>query len=251
MVSTTDLAIWFALVAGQAILCVSIIRRGLIRRLPWFSVYVFGATAETLILITAAFRESYATYYWVFYITGHFVAVLAVIALAEFGWQIFPSLDLPQKKKALFWLVVSLAAVVIFAFTWPIRFIEKRIELAGCLALAVACFFIAGYARYLRLYWSRLVGGVSVTLGILYFVNGVTKAIIGHYPSAFVLQVRQLRDFADVIAAVVWTVVVLSPWGEYKMTEDDLMKFQGIVGAAQANVRRFITGSSEITGGPE
>jgi hypothetical protein len=245
IVSTTDLAIWFALIAGQGILCAAIVKRGLLRRLPLFSIYVFGATAETLILIAIAFLGSYETYYWAFYVTGHLVSVLALLTLFEFGRQVFPGLGLPQQKKALSWLIAALVVVVLFASTWPLRFIEKRLEVGGFLSIAVACIFIAGYSRYLGLYWSRVLGGVSITLGLLYLVEGVASAIVGHFPSAVVLQVRQLAQVANVAAVVAWTAVILSPWGEYKMTEDDLLQFQQIVGAAQQNVRRFVAGGSK------
>jgi len=142
--------------------------------------------------------------------------------------------------------LAALAAVVIFASLWPLRSIgnEKRIEVGACLAIAVAFIFIAGYSRYLGLHWSRLLGGVALTLGLVYLIDGAAKAIIGHYPSALVLQVRQFREIANVLAVVVWTVVVLSPWGEYEMTEETLVKLEQVVGGAEASLRNFVTEGS-------
>ena len=157
-----------------------------------------------------------------------------------------PGLDLPQKQTAFGWLLVAIVAIVVFTSFWPLRYFEKRIEVASFFSIAAAFMFIAGYARYLRLSWSRLLGGVSCTLGFLYLVNGVTGAIMAHYTSrALLVRVNQFAQLANVIAVAAWIIVVLSPWGEYKMTEDDLRQFQEIVGAAQANVRRFIAGGSQ------
>lgn len=245
-ISTADVAIWIALIASQVILCLCGFKKRLFRRLPWFSLYILVSTVESLSLFTVAFFGSYATYYHLFYVTGRLVSATAFLTLIEFGRQVLPGLNLPQKEKALAWLLVALAAVVIFASLWPLRSIgnEKRIEVGACLAIAVTFIFIAGYSRYLGLRWSRLLGGVALTLGFVYLIDGAAKAIIGHYPSALVLQVRQFREIANLLAVVVWTVVVLSPWGEYEMTEETLVKLEQIVGGAEASLRDFVTGGS-------
>ncbi|HEY1525205.1 MAG TPA: hypothetical protein VGH51_03115 [Candidatus Angelobacter sp.] len=245
-ISTADLATWIALIVGQVILCLCGFKKHLFRRLPWFSVYVFVSTADSLLLFALAFLASYATYYHVFYIAGRLVSVLAFLTLLEFGRQVLPGLNLPQKEKALAWLLAALGAVVIFASLWPLRSIgnEKRIEVGACLAVAVAFIFIAGYSRYLGLRWSRLLGGVAFTLGLIYLIDGAAKAIIGHYPSALALQARQFRQVANLLAVVAWTVAVVSPWGEYEMTEEDLVKLEQIVGGVETNLRDFVAGGS-------
>ncbi|MGC2697405.1 MAG: hypothetical protein WA738_16585 [Candidatus Angelobacter sp.] len=245
-ISTADLAIWIALIVSQVALCLCIFKRHLFRRLPWFSGYVFASAAESVLLFAVAFFASYAAYYHVFYVTGRLLSAAAFLTLIEFGRQVLPGLNLPQKEKALAWLLAALAAVVAFAWLWPLRSIanEKRIAVAACLAIAVAFIFIAGYSRYLGLRWSRLLGGVSFTLGLRYVIDGAAKAIIGHYPSAMVLQVRQVRDIANVLAVVAWTAVVLSSWGEYEMTEETLVKAGQIVDGVEANLREFVTEGS-------
>ena len=207
---------------------------------------MFVSAAESLLLFAIAFLASYTTYYHVFYLTGRLISVLAFLTLIEFARQVLPGLNLPQKEKALLLLFAALGCVVLFASLWPQRSItnEKRIEVGACLAIAVTFIFIAGYARYLGLRWSRLLGGVAFTLGVVYLASGVVKAIIGHYPSEFALQIRQLRQIVNVLAVVAWTVVVLSPWGEYEMTEESLAKVQQLVGGVEANFRDFVTGGS-------
>jgi hypothetical protein len=242
--STADLAIWIALIAGQVILCRCVLKKHLFRRLPCFSAYVFVCTSESLLLFGIAFLASYATYYHVFYVTGHLVSTMALVTLIEFGRQVLPGLNLPQKEKALACLLAGLGAIVVLVSFWPLRSIgnEKRIELGACFSIAVVFIFIAGYSRRLGLRSSRLVGGVALTLGVVYLIDGAAKAIIGHYPSALVLQVREFRQIAHVVAAVTWTVVVLSPWGEYEMTEETIIKAAQIVGGVEANLRGFVTG---------
>lgn len=191
-------------------------------RTPWFSAYVFAYTAKSVLLFITAFQASYVVYYYAFYLSGFAETTLAFLTLVECGGRVLPGLNLPQKEKAFAYLFAALTAVAIFVSIWPIRTIGKRVELGGYLSVAVAFIFIAAYSRYLGLYWSRLLAGISCNLGLLYLVDGAAKAIINHYPSATVLLVRQLSQIANVLAVIAWIVVVLSPWGESVMTEEDL-----------------------------
>jgi len=247
--SSADLAIWLALISSQIVLCCCSLRRGLFRRLPWFTLYIFVSAVDSLLLLAIAFLGSYATYYHVFYLAGHVVSAAALLTLVEFGRQVLPGLRLPEREKAIAWLMAALAIVALFVAWWPLRSIagEKKIEVAACLWIAVAFIFTAGYARYLGLRWSRLLGGVAFTLGALYLADGAAKAVIGHYPSALVLHVRQLREIANVLAVVTWTVVVVSPWGEYEMTDEALSKARRIVGGAEANLLQFSAEETRCT----
>jgi hypothetical protein len=244
--SNADLAIWIALIAGQVVLCLCVFKRQLFRRLPWFSVYVFVCTSESILLLAIACLATYATYYHVFYLSSHVVSAMAFLTLMEVGRQVLPGLNLPKKEKALACLLAALGAILLFVSLWPMRSIanEKRIELGACLSIAIVFIFIAAYSRHLGLRSSRLVTGVALTLGFLYLIDGAAKAIIGHYPLALVLQVRQFRQIAHLLGVVTWTVVVLSPWGEHEMTEEVLIKAGRIIGGVEASLRGFITGGS-------
>jgi hypothetical protein len=246
--STTDVAIWIALIVAQVILCLSALKRRLVGRLPWFSAYVFASTAESILLFGIAFFSSYTVYYHTFYVTGYATSALAFLTLIEFARQILPGLNLPKKEKAIACLLAALTSVGVFVAVWPMHSVanEKRIELGACLAIAVAFMFVAGYAHSLGLRWSRLLGGVSLTLGLVYLIDGAARVVLGHghYPSTAISHVRQLKEIANVLAVIAWTVVVLSPWGEYEMTEEDLVKFQEIVEGIEDNFRRFARGGS-------
>ena len=71
---------------------------------------------------------------------------------------------------------------------------------------------------------------------MLYLVEGVAGAIIGHYPSALVSLVREIRQIANILAVVSWIVVILSPWGEREMTEQDLKKIEAAFARIEASV---------------
>ena len=158
------------------------------------------------------------------------------LTLIECGRQVLPGLNLPQREKALAWLLAGLGAVVIFASYWPLNFAENRIEVGAYLGIAVVFIFIAAYSRYLGLYWSRLLAGITATLGLLNLVEGATRAMIGHYPSELVLLVRQLSQVANILAVVSWIVVILSPWGEQEMTEQDLLKIEAAFTRIEASL---------------
>jgi hypothetical protein len=236
--STTDLAMWIALIVGKVVLCLCILKKRFFSRLPWFSALIFASSAKSLLLLALAFWASYATYYHTYYISGYIESLLIFFTLIECGRQVLPGLNLPQKEKALAWLLAALGAVVIFAALWPLPSIvnERRIEAGAYLAIAVVFIFIAVYSRYLGLYWSRLLAGVTATLGLLYLVEGAASAVAGHYPPALVAAVREIRQIANILAVVSWIVVILSPWGEREMTEQDLKKIEDAFAKIEASI---------------
>jgi hypothetical protein len=235
-ISTVDLAIWIVLIAGRIVLCFCILKKSLFRRLPWFSAYIFASAAESILLLAIAYSTGYAVYYYVFYVTSHTISVLAFLTLIECGRRVLPGLNLPQKEKAIAFLLAALAVVVVFASFYPMRYFEERIESGAYLVVAVAFIFIAVYSRYLGLYWSRLLAGICSSLGFLYLVQGAAKAMIGHYPAALVLQVRELSQIANVLAVLAWIVVVLSPWGTREFTEQDVLKIEAAFARIEASL---------------
>jgi hypothetical protein len=235
-INATDLAIWIVLIVGRLILCLSILKKRLHQKLPLFFAYAVSSTTESILLLVLAFAANYATYYSVFYVTSHIVSVLAFLTLLECGRRVLPGLDLPNREKALGFLLAALAGVVAFATLWPMRYIEKRTDLAAYLSIAVTFIFIAAYSRHLGLYWSRLLAGISSTMAFLYLVQGATRAIIAHYPYALVLQVRQLNQVANVLAVIAWIVVIFSPWGTREFTEQDVKKIEAAFAKIEASL---------------
>ena len=236
--STIDLAMWVMLIAGLVVLCLCILKKRFFNRLLWFSAFVFVSTAGQLMLLAIAFWFNYRAYYYAFYISSDIDSILAFLTLIECGRQVLPGLNLPQKEKALSWLLAALGAVVIFAVQWPLPSVihEKRIEVGAYLAIAVVFIFIAAYSRYLGLYWSRLLAGITATLGLLYLVEGATRAMVGHYPPALAAQVREISQIANILAVVSWIVVILSPWGEREMTERDLKTIEDAFARIEASL---------------
>jgi hypothetical protein len=236
--STTDLAMWIAIIVGKLFLCLCILKKRFYSRLPWFSALIFAYSVKSFLLLALAYLAKYATYYYAFYISGYMESALVFLTLIECGRQVLPGLDLPQKEKAFSWLGAALAAVLIFTVVWPLPSIaqERRIEVGAYLGIAAVFIFIAAYSRYLGFYWSRLLAGITATLGLLYLVEGVTGAMIGHYPSALVALVREIRQIANILAVLSWIVVILSPWGEREMTEQDLKKIEAAFARIEASI---------------
>ena len=104
-ISTVDLAMWIALIAGKVVLCLCILKKRFFSRLPWFSALIFASSAKSLLLLAIAFWASYSTYYYVFYISSYIESSLVFLTLIECGRQVLPGLNLPQKEKALAWLL--------------------------------------------------------------------------------------------------------------------------------------------------
>jgi hypothetical protein len=235
-ISTADLAIWIVLILARLVLCLSIWRKRLYRKMPWFSLYSIASAVESILLLDIAFSASYALYYSVFYVTSHSLSVLAFLTLIECGRRVLPGLNLPQKEKAGALLLAAIGVIVAFTSLWPVRFIENRTELGAQLSVAVAFLFIAAYSRYLRLFCSRLVAGISVTLGSLYLVQAAAKAMMAHFPFSLAVQVRQLSQIANVLAVIAWIVVVQSPWGTRELSEGDVQKIEDAFARVEASV---------------
>lgn len=238
-ISTTDLMIWIAVIFCKLVLCLCLLRKAIFHRLPCFSVYIFASTAKSVLLFGIAFSQTYAVYYYVFHATGYILTLAAFLTLIECGRRVLPGLDLPQKEKAIGLLFAALMAVVIFASLWPMRYIEERVNLGAYLAIAVTFIFIAAYSRYLGLYWSRLVAGISASLGILYLIQGALSAITGHTLSTVVLFVRQINGIANILAVIVWIVVILLHSGKYTMTEADLRKIEEAFAQVEASLDKL------------
>jgi len=236
--SSPDLAMWLALIVGKAVLCLCILKRRFFSRLPWFSALIFASSSTSFALFALAFLSSYKAYYYAYYIGSYIESAFAFLTVIECGRQVLPGLDLPQKKKAFAWLRASLTAVITFLAIWPLPSIahERKIETGGYFVTAVIFIFIAAYSRYLGLYWSRLLAGITVTLGSLYLVEGVSSAITGHYPPALVAQVREIRQIANILAVISWTVVILSPWGERTLTEEGARKIEAAFARIEASL---------------
>jgi hypothetical protein len=60
--------------------------------------------------------------------------------------------------------------------------------------------------------------------------------MMNHYPAALVAQVREIRQIANILAVVSWIVVILSPWGEREMTEQDLKQIEDAFARIEASI---------------
>ena len=235
---STDLAMWLLLIAGKVVLCLCILKKRFFSRLPGFCALIFFSTAKSLGLFVIAFWASYAAYYYTYYIGGYLDSALMFLTLIECGREVLPGLSLPQKEKAFAWLAAALGVVLVFTILWPLPAIgnERRIEVGTCLVTAVCFIFIAAYSNYLGLSWSRLLVGVTFTLGLLNLVDGIASAMTGPYPPVLVALVREIRQIAHILAVIAWIVVILSPWGERELTEEGLKKIEAAFARIEASL---------------
>ena len=243
--SNPDVVLWKTLIVGKGLLCLCVFKKKLFDRLPWFSAYILTTTAKSLLLFSLASWSSYGVYYYVFYATSYLEAVLVLFALTECALQVLPGFDLPKKSKAVILFVGAVAIVVGFAAVWPLRFLENRIEIACYFAIAIVSVGIAIYARYLGLHWSRLIARMTSILGLLYFADGTAYLVQAHYPSAIDEYVRRISESVNMLAVIAWTVVILSPWGEYDPTDEELAQAKRIVDDVEDNLRHAAARGTE------
>jgi hypothetical protein len=158
------------------------------------------------------------------------------LTLIECGRRVLPGLDLPQREKAVFFLLVAISAIVAFVCFWPLRFIENRIGIAAHLIVGATFIFIAAYSRYLGLYWSRLVAGIAASLGLVYLVQGTIRAVAWHVSSELTSGLQLLSQITYSLAILAWIVVVLSPWGVREYTEADILKIEAAFARIEAGL---------------
>ena len=135
--SSADLAMWIALIAGKLVLCLCILKKHFFSRLPWFSALIFASSIKSLLLLALAFWASYSAYYYAFYISSYIESALMFLTLIECGRQVLPGLNLPQKEKALC-LVAGLhlgpcSSLQCYGHYAPLP--RKRIEVGAYLAI--------------------------------------------------------------------------------------------------------------------
>src|SRR6476646_3114302 len=111
-IGSADLAIWIVMIAGRLVLCLCLLKKHLFKKLPVFSIYILASTVESILLFVIAFLADYATYYSVFYLTSHVVSTLAFLTLIECARRVLPGLNLPQRERAIAFLLAALAVVV-------------------------------------------------------------------------------------------------------------------------------------------
>jgi hypothetical protein len=191
---------------------------------------------ESVVLLGVAFLFSYSVYYYVFYVTSHLISLAAFLTLIECGGRVLPGLDLPKRGRALSFLLSAVAAIVAFVWFWPLRFVENRIELAAQLVVGITFIFVAAYARYLGLFWARLVAGIAANLGLVYLVQGTIRAVAWHVPSTLTSGLQLLSQIAYGLAILAWIVVVLSPWGTREFTEQDVLKIEAAFARIEASL---------------
>lgn len=242
--SIAELALWIALIAGQVFLCLCILKRRFFERLPWFSTYAFASAIENLLLIAIAFWGSYRLYYRAFYVSNYLESILVFLALIECGRQVLPGVGVPAREKAFAWFVASIATIGLMVSVGRLGGVQNRIEVGGYLTIGVAFIFIATYARYLGLYWSRLIAGIAFVLGTLHLVGAATRAITSAYPTLH-KSVGIGSQAANILAVIAWTIVILMPWGEYDPTDDELAQARQMVDDIESNLRHVAAGGGK------
>ena len=69
-----------------------------------------------------------------------------------------------------------------------------------------------------------------------------------YHSPAFSL-IRHASEIVSIVAAVAWTIVILSPWGEREITEEDLLKLEQLVDHMEADFIAAVRKGKFLTGG--
>jgi hypothetical protein len=80
-------------------------------------------------------------------------------------------------------------------------------------------------------------------------VDGIAKALIGHYPMAVAIQVRLISEIAGVLAVAAWIIVILSPWGVREITQEELLKLEQLVDHMETDFIAAVRNGKFLTGG--
>ena len=66
---------------------------------------------------------------------------------------------------------------------------------------------------------------------------------------SFFCPMRYISEIVSIVAAVAWTIVILSPWGEREITEEELLKLEQLVDHMETDFIAAVRNGKFLTGG--
>ncbi len=208
-----DYVLWIGGTLMQIGVLVAMYRRGLHRDYPYFFNYtVLQVLTEPILFVVQ--KHSYATYYWLYWVSVALSALISFGVLQEVFHDAFrPYEALRDLSVILFrWsaLVVLLVGVMwaittahsnqVDTITNGILLVQRSVRLMQCGLV----FFLLLFSEYLGISRRHLVFGIALGFGIFASISMLVAAAMSHGSFVHVSVLRQLNNAAYDVAIMIW-----------------------------------------------
>jgi hypothetical protein len=211
---------WMAL-ALQACVAIVMVRRKLVRELPFFFAYTAYHVAQYCVE-TIAYKRSYAAYFYTYWATEIFDALLVLLVLQEVFGQVFrPYEALRSVGVALFrvgLLLLVVASIVIASGTPRVMQYSDRVnaffavQRSTLFVQAGLILFLILSSRFFGLGWRNHLFGISLGFGGMACVSGLGSALAPLMPPPLNDWFVQSIAYGFIVGIVVWFCYFIAPW---------------------------------------
>ncbi len=200
---SNDSILTIALVVGETIVLVPLVRRRIWRVLPVFSGYLVWALLSD---VAGLYFQNHATNYLRFFRTEMTVdSILMFTVLVELGWSVLRPIRSSLPRGAIFILaaLVAIAGAIIWPFagmTVPANSAPETVTILHLLQtfaiLRVVCFLVmAGFSQLLSIGWRDRELQVATGLGF-YSIVSLLVALFNSHQTSF----EKVHQFHDAIS---------------------------------------------------
>ena len=224
--SQTQFAIGWIALALQAIVAVAMVWRKVVRELPIFFIYTIYHVAQYCAEMIA-YKKSYAAYFYTYWSTEVFDALLVLLVLQEIFGQVFrPYEALRSVGVALFRgaLLVLVVANIVIALGVPkvMQYSDRvnalvAVQRSTLFVQAGLILFLMVSSRFLGLAWRNYIFGISLGFGAMACVSGLGSAIASHVPPPFNEWFIQSVAYGFIVGIVIWFYYFVAPWSSFQV----------------------------------
>jgi hypothetical protein len=218
--SPLQLAMWWLSFVLQVAIALGMFRRRLSREMPVF----LGYTIFHLIQFVAemvAYKTSYAVYFYVYWTTEVFDALITFLVIQEIFSIVFRPYEALRRAGVLLFrctllLLVGIAIVTaiggssnpgITARVHALNAIQR-----GTLFVQAGMFItLIIFSRAFGLTWRNYVFGISLGFGVMACVSGIPAALVTHVPPPYFDWFRAATGYGFFLAILVWVYYIVAP----------------------------------------
>jgi hypothetical protein len=216
--TTPELALWYASMLLELILCVLALRRRLYEQLPVFTSYTAAVLIHGvplyLVYRAAGYTSRLAFYF--FWITQAGLLVFRGAAIGELAWtasRAYLGLRVVMKSIVTATCTILSVTAVWYAVEVPSRLpafvlaLERDLELTAGVVLLVVFFLTSYYDASFGVIQKRIATGLFIYSLLQVINNAVSKEWLQHYFHWW--NIVRLTSFQ--IALLIWLIAVLKP----------------------------------------
>lgn len=221
-----DYVLWFSAIVIQIGILLTMYARKLYRAYPFFTLYLLVQMLSEPILL-ALQRHSYIYYYWGYWISVAFSALISAAILYEVAQAPFRR-GATLSKRTAFWFVPLLLLSVGIIFCAHAVISKSVDEVTSTILLAQRSVRVLqiGFMLLLMISWRSLhiprrdpLLGIMLGFGVFATVTMMIAAAASHGTFTHMSVLRQINSAAYCVACVIWLAYMLRAPGQTRWAE--------------------------------